>query len=321
MKTTVLHDCDPGNDDALGILVALGHPRLELAAVSTGAGHLDAEGTARNAAIAIAMAGGRHVPVAAGAALPLVRERLIAAVLDGEGGLDAERRDLASVEIDPRHSVEVIIETVASRPGLTIAATGPLTNLAMALRLRPGLLKQISRIVVLGGAWGLGNKTAAAEWNVLCDPEAAAIVYGSGVPLTMVPIDATAAVVIDETLVGEVAAIGGRVGSFAVDLMQSLRRTHRPGFRGPPDAPLNDPLALLVAADPSIATTAPARVAIELGAGPSYGRTVVDFACRGGSPNCDVVTAFDVDAARTAFVVAIRSLATAGSGNSPKEMA
>jgi inosine-uridine nucleoside N-ribohydrolase len=321
VKTGVIHDCDPGNDDALGILVAAGHLRLDIAAVTTGAGHLAAERTARNAAIAVAMTGRFDVPVTAGAALPLLRERLIATVLDHEGGLDAERHDLPAAGLDERHSVDLIADLAAARAGLTVAATGPLTNLALAFRLHPDLPRGISRIVALGGAWGLGNKTAAAEWNVLSDPEAAAIVFGSGVPVTMIPIDATAAVTIDDALLHEVEAIGGPVARFAVDLMQSLRRTHRPAFAGPRDAPLNDPLALLVAADPSMASIAPARVAVELGAGPSYGRTVVDFACRGGPANCDVVTAFDVGATRAAFVAALASLATAVAGNSRKEMA
>ena len=306
----LIHDCDPGNDDALGILVAAGHSGLELLAVTTLAGHLDAPRTARNAAIAAAMAAPVRVPVAAGASRPLIRDRLVAAVLDPGRGLDRERPDLPAVALDPRHAVGVIGEVAAERPGLTVAATGPLTNLALALRLDPMLAGRIGRIVSLGGAWGLGNKTAAAEWNVLSDPEAAAVVYGAGIPVTMVPIDAAAAVGIDAAFLAEVDGIGGPVAAFAAELLASLGSTYRPPLFGPAAAPLNDPLALLVAAEPGLARTVPARVDIELGPGVSYGRTVIDFAGRSGRPaNAEVVVGFDVKAVKAAFVAAVARLA------------
>ncbi len=310
MKVALIHDCDPGNDDALGILVAAGLPHVELLAVTTGAGHLDAARTARNAAIAMAHAAPVSAPVSAGATLPLVRERMIARFLDLDSALDAERPDLPAVALDRRHSVEVIAAEAAARPGLIIAATGPLTNLALALRLHPDLAGRIGRIVTLGGAWGLGNKTAAAEWNILCDPEAAAIVYGSGVPITMLPVDATAGIVIDSALVAAAERIAGTVGRFAGELLRSLQKTYRPPIFGPPEAPLNDPLALLVAADPSIARSVPARVDIELADGFSYGRTIVDFAGRSERPaNCDVVISLDETATRAGFLAALTRLA------------
>jgi inosine-uridine nucleoside N-ribohydrolase len=310
MSLAIIHDCDPGNDDALGIFVAVGSPALSLKAVTTGAGHLASDRTARNAAIALAMAGDAVTPVTLGATAPLVRERLIAGVLDMSSALDPERPDLPAAGIAPATtSAETIAELAISQAGLTIVTTGPLTNLALALRLRPAIAQNITRIVVLGGAWGLGNKTAAAEWNVLCDPEAAAIVLGAGAPVTLIPIDAAAQVTIDAALVAEVAALGGRA-AFAAELLRSLRSTHRAGLFGPADMPLNDPLALLVAAEPALARAAPARVDVELAGRFTYGRTVVDFAGKSGlPPNCDVVVQFDVAATRRAFVRAIERLA------------
>jgi inosine-uridine nucleoside N-ribohydrolase len=312
MTAAILHDCDPGNDDALAILVALGSPRLSLAAVTTGAGHLAAERTARNAAITLGVAGATSVAVTRGAPAPLVRERLIAGVLDLESALDPERPDLPAVAIDEsRTSADAIADLAARAHGLTIVTTGPFTNLALALRARPAIAARLARIVALGGAWGLGNKTAAAEWNVLCDPEAAAIVFGAGVPITLLPIDATAQVTIDDALVDAVAALRGASARFAVELLRSLRATfRRSGPFAPADMPLNDPLAILVAADPALARTAPARVDVELAGRFTYGRTVVDFAGKSGlPPNCDVVVAFDVEAARQAFVGALARLA------------
>ena len=307
MTTAIIHDCDPGNDDALGIFVAAGDARLDLVAVTTGAGHLDGARTAGNAAIAVALASPCRVPVAAGASGPLVRERLIAGILDQGSALDPKRGDLPSVVLDPRHSADLIAELAARQPGLVVVATGPLTNLALALRRYPEAAGAIGRVVTLGGAWGLGNKTPAAEWNILCDPEAAAIIYGAGIPITMIPIDAAATVVIDLPLIAAVEALRGPAATFAVELMDSLRKTYRRSLFGPADPPMNDPSALLVAADATLARTAPARVDIELAGRFTYGRSVVDFS-GGRSPNCDVVIALDVDRTRQAFLAALTRL-------------
>lgn len=316
MTMPILHDCDPGNDDALGILVALGSPHLSLQAVTTGAGHLAGDRTARNAAIALAIAGADEKPVARGAMAPLVRERLIAGVLDLKSALDPERPDLPAVDISATSSAEMIVEIASRIAGLTIVTTGPLTNLALALGLRPSIAARIARIVTLGGAWGLGNKTAAAEWNVLCDPEAAAIIFGAGIPLTLLPIDATAQVVIDDALVASVAALAGAAPHFALELLRSLQATYRAGPFGPPEAPLNDPLALLVTNEPQLARTLPARVDIELAGRFTYGRTVVDFSGKSSlAPNCEVVVAFDIAATRQAFVHSLTRLAQTAPSN------
>ena len=191
-------------------MTALGSPEVALQAVTTGAGHLASDRTARNAAAVMAVIGDRATPVTQGAAGPLVRERLIASILDLETGLDRERPDLPAVDIAPSTtSAEMIADLAISVRGLTVVTTGPLTNLALALRNRTGVESGIERVVALGGAWGLGNKTAAAEWNILCDPEAAAIVFSAGVPVTLVPIDAAAQVVIDDSLVSR-GGVDGR---------------------------------------------------------------------------------------------------------------
>lgn len=312
MKLKLLHDCDPGNDDALALLAACGSPEVDLIAVTTGAGHLTADRTAGNAAISLAIAGASHIPVFSGATTPLVRERLVAAVLDEVEGLDRVRSDLSAGVIETgRNSAQAIVDFALRERDLVVATTGPLTNLALALRLCPEISARISRVVVLGGAWGLGNKTAAAEWNILCDPEAAHIVFSSGVPLTLVPIDAAAQVVIRPGLVEDARGIGGRVGPFAAELLSSLRSTHRPGPMRSEAAPLNDPLAILIAAQPGLAKTLPGRVEIELAGRHTYGRTVVDFAGRGGlASNCEVVVAIDERAALAAFLAALRCVAS-----------
>jgi inosine-uridine nucleoside N-ribohydrolase len=310
MSIRIVHDCDPGNDDALASMTALGSPEVALQAVTTGAGHLASDRTARNAAAVMAIVGDRATPVTRGAAAPLIRERLIAGILDLETGLDRERADLAGVKIAPTTtSAEMIANLAFSVRGLTIVTTGPLTNLALALRNGTGVARGIERIVALGGAWGLGNETAAAEWNILCDPEAAAIVFSAGPPVTLVPIDATAQVAIDGSLVSAVESGGGSHARFAGELLRSLRLTHRPGLFGPAEAPLNDPLAILAAAAPSLTRTVRARVDVELYGRFTYGRPVVDFAGKSAlAPDCDVVVEFDVPATRQAFVDALARL-------------
>lgn len=316
MTIDIIHDCDPGNDDALGILAALGHPRLNLLAVTTGAGHLSGDRTAINGAITVAAAHPKIVPVCAGAMGPLVRERLIARILDMESGLDAERADLDRVPLDTQHSIDRIAAEANACPGLTIVATGPLTNLALALRRHPEIRGRIGRIVTLSGAWGLGTKTAAAEWNILCDPEAAAIVYGSGIPITMVPVDASGTVPITGALIDHVSRLQGSAASLAAELLASLVTTYRPGVLVPPAMPLHDPCAILAVAAPDIIKTAPARVDVETAPGLNYGRTVVDFASRTDKPNnCDVVIAFDVEATHAALVDAIRHLSELQTGS------
>lgn len=313
MTTKIVLDCDPANDDALAILVAAGHPSIELLAVTTVAGHLVAEETAHNAAIAVA-ATGLDVPVAAGATRPLVREQILAGILDLEVGLDRHRNDLPAALLDARHAVDLLAETFAAHPGATLVLTGPLTNLALALRRHPGLAADIGHVITLSGAWGLGNKSAAAEFNVLCDPEAAAVVYGAGLPLTMVPVDATGEVPITPALLADVAALGTTPAAFAHELLASLVSTHRsgPGPLAREHAPLHDPTVMLLAADPTLATTARARVDVETQGRLTYGHTVVDLAGRSSEPaNADVVLSLDADRVHAAFVASLAAVGAA----------
>lgn len=310
MTLPILLDCDPGNDDALGILVAAGHANIALKAVTTGAGHLAGDRTARNGAITLAAANRPDVPVAKGAMLPLVRERLIAGILDLDTALDPERPELPARELDPRHSADMIVDMVSSGAVSTVVTTGPLTNLALALRRAPDIAVKIDRVVILGGSLGLGNKTAAAEWNILCDPEAASIVFGAGAPITLIPVDGSADVGISPDLIARTEAISGPIGQFAAELLRSLVTTFRPGVFSPAFMPLNDPIATLVAGDPSLARTVPARVDIELAGKHTYGRSVVDVALRNGLPaNADVVLGLDAKRVEQAFIDALTRLA------------
>ena len=187
----------------------------------------------------------------------------------------------------------------------------PLTNLATLIRTCPSAKDRIERVITLGGSWGLGNKTAAEEWNVLCDPEAASIVFSSGLDITLIPIDAAAQVGIDPEPATETQAIGGPMADFAAELLRSQVTTFRPGLFSPEFMPLNDPCAPLVAADPGLVKTVPARLDVELTGKFTYGRTVIDFSGRSSLPaNCEVIVGFDRRATRRAFLAALERLAS-----------
>lgn len=323
MTIPVILDGDPANDDALAILAAAGHEQIDLLAVTAVAGHVSVDHAAHNAAVALATAGRHDVEVAAGAETPLVREQIFAQVLDLDHGLDRRRDDLPAVEISDRHGVDVIIDAARTHPGATLVATGPLTNVALALQKDPAALRALDRVVVLGGAWGLGNKSAAAEFNILCDPEAAAAVLEGGLPLTLVPVDATAAVPIDTSLVARIEDLDTPVARFAAELLTSLRSTHRPG-PGPlgavATAPLHDPTALLVAVDPTLVVEAlDVRVDVETAGEHTYGRTVIDFGGKSPRPaNARVVTSLDAAAVHTTFVHSVAQLASVDLARSPQ---
>lgn len=308
MTTPLLYDCDPGNDTAVAIMAAAGHPEIDLLAVTTVAGHSPAEQSAHNASIAVHHAGAA-VPVTRGSEKPLVRDQVLAGVVDLERGLDRYRDDLPGVELDPRHSTDAIIETAREHPGLVVVASGPLTNIASALRRSPEIAGNIARVVTLSGAWGLGGKTAAAEFNVWCDPEAASVVYGSGLPLTVLPTDATSTVPVDDSLVGRIAELGTAPAVLAEELLTSLRTTHRPGVFGPTPVPLHDPCAVLCAADPTLGRSVTVRVDVELAGRHTYGRTVIDLGGKStDAPNADVVIHLDAARVHDALVDSLRRL-------------
>jgi inosine-uridine nucleoside N-ribohydrolase len=309
MAKKIVLDCDPGNDDALGIIVALGSDNLSLQAVTTGAGHLAYDRTFKNACITIAQIGNLNIPVSKGAENPLVRDRLIAKVLDLTSGLDSDRTDLNSIDPDGRNSIQLMYDIITDNPGITIVTTGPLTNLAMLFILYPKLKSSIERIFSLAGSIGLGNKTASSEWNILCDPEAASIVFNSGVPITLIPIDTSLNVGISDKLIKDVKKISSPISKFVVELLTSLISTFNPSILGPTLMPLNDPIATLIAAEPDLVATEKARLDVELSGNHTYGRTVVDFLFRNGKEaNIDIAISIDRKGLEKAFLTSITKL-------------
>ena len=176
----IILDCDPGHDDAIAILLAAGNPEIDLMAITTVAGNQTLEKVTRNA-MAVCAAGGITVPIAAGAAGPLVRPQYVAEDIHGDSGLDGPVLPAATLELDPRHAVDVIIDIVmAEEPGTVhLVPTGPLTNIALAMRKEPRIVERVKSVVLMGGAYTRGNVTSAAEFNIYVDPEAAEVVFAA----------------------------------------------------------------------------------------------------------------------------------------------
>lgn len=294
MTERIILDCDPGHDDALALLLAAGDPRVELVAVTTVAGNQTLEKVTRNA-LAVCAVAGIDVPVAAGAAGPLVRPAAVAPDIHGETGLDGPVLPEATRAADPRHAVDLIVEEVMTAPPgtITLVPTGPLTNVALAMRREPRIVERVRRVVLMGGSATRGNRTPVAEFNVLTDPEAAHAVLGGAWPVTMVGLDATHRATATADVVDRIAAIGSPLSRLVVDVLEFFGRTYREqqGFDAPP---VHDLCCVAWLCDPRVLTTRRAFVTVELTGTWTTGMTVVDLDGLLGRPaRTDV--ALDVD--------------------------
>ena len=192
MSTAMIHDCDPGHDDALALMLALGSPELEVLGVTTVSGNQTLEKTTANAIRVLDHLGCEHLPVAPGAGRPLVRERALAPEVHGDSGLDGPALPPPSRAPLADHAIDWIAATLREQPRpVTLVPTGPLTNVALLLARHPEVEAGIERVVLMGGAIGEGNVTPAAEFNIWADPEAARRVFTSTLEVTMVGLDVT----------------------------------------------------------------------------------------------------------------------------------
>ncbi len=312
-RQPIVLDCDPGHDDALAILLASADPTLELVAITTVAGNQSLDKTTLNARRICSVAGIRSVPIAAGCDRPLVRSRIASPQIHGESGLDGPAFGAPSVPLDPRHAVDVILEASHAHDGLVLVPTGPLTNVATALSRDPSLGKRLRRIVLMGGAMGLGNVTPAAEFNIGADAEAARAVFESGVPITMVPLETTHLALASPAVIDRIAKLDFPLAHVCVELLGFFAETYLRvfGFAAPA---VHDPCAVAWVIDPSIVPTARMRVDIETEAEFSYGRTVCDvYGVTGRQANAEVGTSLEVDRFWDLLIGAIASYRGASS--------
>jgi len=308
-RPTIVLDCDPGHDDALAIAVAGRH--TELLGITTVAGNVPLPLTTRNA-LAMRRVLGLVVPVHAGSPRPLVAELRTAEFIHGASGLDGPALPADLGEPDSRDAVRFIIDTVRARPGeVWLVATGPLTNVALALRAAPDLAEKLAGISIMGGGVPWGNVTPAAEFNVWVDPEAADVVFRSGAQLIMAALNVTHQWPIGPDERTRIRAEGGRVSAFCADLLDFYGLAYARAFSGVPAGPLHDPIAVLAITHPELLEAVPRHVAIELTGTHTRGMTVADLrdVGRGAEPNVEVLTRIDATAA-TELLVA--TLATYG---------
>jgi inosine-uridine nucleoside N-ribohydrolase len=285
--TPILLDCDPGHDDAIALLLALGSPEVELRGVSAVAGNQTLEKTTANALRVLELAGRPEVPVAAGSPRPLVRELHVAENVHGETGLDGPDLPQPQAEPSGQHAVDFLAERI---DGATLVATGPLTNVALLLARHPEARPE--RIVLMGGAIAEGNVTPAAEFNIWADPEAAARVFESGLDLTMVGLDVTHRAIVTPAHAEQLRA-SGRVGKAVAELLDFYGVFHREvyGFDG---SPVHDAVAVAHAIDPTLLELELLNVRVDLESELCRGRTVVDVWRRTGlEPTAQVAVGID----------------------------
>jgi inosine-uridine nucleoside N-ribohydrolase len=308
MTARIILDCDPGHDDAIALLLALASPELELLGVTTVSGNQTLDKTTANAIRVLDRVGRPEVPVAAGAARPLVRERQVAANVHGDTGLDGPELPPPSRPAEREHAIDWIAKTFAGAGDrVTLVATGPLTNVALFLASYPELSPRLERIVLMGGAIGEGNVTPAAEFNIWVDPEAAQRVFTSGVPLHMVGLDVTHQALLTPAHVQRLA-VSGAAGRLVADLYAFYAQFHRRRY-GWEGAPIHDAVAVAHVIDETILTTRRCGVLVDTDSELSRGRSNVDL--RGGigvERNCHVAVGIDADRFLELLVERIQSL-------------
>ncbi|BBG61095.1 Pyrimidine-specific ribonucleoside hydrolase rihB [Providencia rustigianii] len=278
MTKKIILDCDPGHDDAIAMLLAYGNPEIDLLAVTTVAGNQTLEKVTYNARAIAKMANICGIPFAAGSARPLVREVEVAPDIHGDSGLDGPELPVPTLQLDERHAVALIIETIMAHPPktITLVPTGALTNIALAARLEPRIVERVKEVVLMGGGYHVGNWSPVAEFNIKIDPEAAHIVFNETWPLTMVGLDLTHQALATPEVVAKIADIGTNCSQFVVELLDFFGKMYKQaqGFDAPP---VHDPCAVAYVIDPSVMTTQKVPVNIELTGTLTLGMTVADF--------------------------------------------
>lgn len=298
MPTKIILDCDPGHDDAIALLLAWGNPDIDLVGVTTVMGNQTIEKVTRNALAVARVAGITGVPFARGAHRPLVRPIEVAETIHGKSGLDGPVLPEPTIELDPRHAVDFIIDTImASEPGsITLVPTGALTNIALAVRKEPRIAARVKQVVLMGGGVNVGNWSATSEFNIVIDPEAAHIVFNEGWPLTMVGLDVTHEALATPSVVAAIASVGTGPARFVGELLEFFGQAyrHNQGFEHPP---VHDPCAVAFVIDPTVMQTVTVPLDIELTGSLTLGMTVADF--RAPAPvDCTTQVARNLDHAK-----------------------
>ena len=312
-RPRVLIDTDPGVDDAVAIFLALASPEIEVVGVTAVAGNVALAKTALNARRLLALAGRHDIPVAAGCAEPLSEAVVEDSVVHGHDGLGDLEWDEPSVQLDPRHAVDLIADLVHEGP-LTIVAIGPLTNLAVALQRHPGLDREVEQLVVMGGSSFQGNVTPAAEFNIWADPEAARQVFAAEWPLTLMPLDLThQAFLVDEDL-EYFASLGTEIGSRTAAMLEPYAQFHDRWY-GNRDVIMHDAMAVYELLDPAAIDKQGVRVDVEVDGVHARGATFIDRRREHASSPVRVGLAVDNDLFRSVLRERLATLVDVAPGS------
>ncbi|MBI4182839.1 MAG: nucleoside hydrolase [Proteobacteria bacterium] len=293
----IIIDTDPGQDDAVAILVALASPaELEVLAVTTVAGNVPLALTSENARKIRDLAGRPEVPVYAGCPRPILRPLRTAEKVHGPTGLDGADLPPPRAPLAEGHAVDFIVEALRAHPEpVTLATMGPLTNVALALIKAPDIAGRVREIVMMGGAVRGGNVTPVAEFNVYVDPHAARVVFESGVPIVMHGLDVTHKVITTPERLAAIRAIGTPVAEAAAGLLAFYDRRDLERY-GAPGGPLHDPCVIAYLLAPGLFAGRRVHVAVVTDEGPALGQTVADWwGTTGRAPNALVVDRVDAD--------------------------
>ncbi|KAJ2322449.1 Uridine nucleosidase 1 [Coemansia sp. RSA 2704] len=297
-------DCDIGHDDAMALILAAHNPHLKLLGVSSVSGNSPVENTTENAIKIIQAAGIEGVKVYKGAAKPLVKKSYHAVNIHGPTGIDGTdllpAADYDKYFASDTNAVNAMYRAIMdSNEPIFIAAVGPLTNIALLLSMYPEVIPKIKTLSIMGGAIGLGNTTAAAEFNIYCDPEAAHIVMNSGLEhIALVPLDVTHTVLASSDVIARIKKTlpEPRFAQLITELLEFFGSTHEDVFEGRDGAPLHDPVAVAYLFMRDGFVEKHIRVDVECGQGNGSGRTYCDiFNCVELSANCWVTTSVDVE--------------------------
>ena len=302
MKPIAIIDCDPGHDDVMAIL--LGGRTLDLRGITTVHGNAALEQTTRNARQTVEFAELAHVPIAAGMPRPLVRQPHYAPAVHGKTGLDGPTLPQPSVALHEQGAVEFLLAQSHALSDLYLFPVGPLTNIAAALITDPTLPARIKQISLMGGSLTFGNSTPAAEFNIWCDPEAAHVVFTSGIPIKMIGLNVTHQVLATPEKRKKIRSIGKRSSTHVADMLD-FYSTAESTLTGLDGGSMHDPLAIAAIVAPEILHFEPMHVAIELTGTHTAGMTLCDGRhlgpdmralkrrIRGEAPNAEVAVAVD----------------------------
>ena len=278
--TKLIFDCDPGVDDAIALFMAFAAPQdLEILAITTVAGNVSADLTARNAAVIRQIADREDVPIYAGAQVPLIRPPIDAGAFHGESGLGPLPIFTPAKGLEPGHAANVIVDLVMAHPPgeVTVAVTGPFTNLALAMRLQPAIVERLGPVVVMGGARREGgNITASAEYNIWADPHAAEVVFSSGAQCVVMGLDVTHQVRSDPARTAAIGAIKTPAAQASLTLLEFSNALER-DIVGGVGAPIHDPCVIAYLLQPDLFTLRPCELRVETASPLTVGHTAVEF--------------------------------------------